>query len=97
MDVPLSGVELGLGAVYRIYKINLRASLSETFSPAPVLTRVRTMVEYEVMQLPVVEAVLLVHVDGGLDWSHFSLNKDPDSTVVSTADRRFSIGAGILW
>ena len=97
MDVPLSGVEVGLGAVYQIYDLNVRASLSETFAPTPVITRVRTMVEYEVMQLPVMEAVLLIHADAGVDWQHFSVDKEPDSTSVSAMSQGFSIGAGILW
>ena len=96
-DLTLSGVEMGLGAVYRIYDINLRAYLSETFAPSPILTRAHAMVEYEVMQLPVVESVLLIHVDAGVDWSHFTLNRDPDSASVSTMNKNFSIGAGILW
>ena len=97
MDVPLSGPELGLGVVYRIYKINLRASLSETFAPTPVITSVRTLLEYEVMQLPIMDAVLLIHADAGMDWSHFDVTKEPDSTLINTTDRRFNMGVGLLW
>ena len=96
-DVTLSGVELGVGAVYRIYDFNLRASVSETFAPTPIFTRAQAMLEYELMQLPVVESVLLINIDAGVDWSHFSFDKEPDSTSVSTVNRRFGIGVGVLW
>ena len=46
------------------------------------------MVEYE-DAVAAMEAVLLIHADGGIDWQHFSVDKESDSTSVSAAEPEF--------